>query len=438
MSEKISLRSNFLGFKEASDFLARETSKSLRDQIQNSDADIFLFEVAGDFTTNHVRLENTIFPDFRSPVFGPEWTNISFEGIPELKNTEIISPDTDEYWNLWKICFYDFYQQFLHKHIEDGRKIFFLARYLCEFILENGALRPHDQLLSLRKRNEKLRDIYEFLQNFPGIHNLYYPDSLLYTSSSSPWEFHPDKEAYIHSCHKLLTVLAPQTPHPGKFLADQLANAALERSQLDSERNAANAAKEQATQELQAAHALIHDLQTRADLAASDRDMANAAREHTTQELQAAHALIHELQTRVDLAASERDMANAAREHTTQELQASREQIEKLQAHTAIDRAEIASLRTELIAYVSLPSLKVSNGEAQNRLASLYSPFSDDLKIKRHLNILQSIGFDQTYYLEHNPDVAKAGVQPIVHYARHGRREGRRARFIQSHMTQKP
>ena len=460
MSEKISLRSNFLGFKEASDFLARETSKSLRDQIQNSEADIFLFEVAGDFSSNHVVLKNTIFPDFRSNIFGNEWGSISFECISELKKMEIISPDTNEYLNIWKFYFCDFYKNILHKHIEDGRKIIFLARYLCEFILENGALRPHDQLLSIRQRNEKLRDIYEFLQNFDGIHNLYCADPLLYTSSSSPWggpwEFHPDKEAYIELGHELLTVLAPQTRYPRQFLADQLANAGLERSRLDSERNAANAAREQtaqelhaaraqiediqtrsdlaaserdaanaareqATQELQAAHALIHDLQTRADLAASERDAGNAAREQATQELEAAHALIHDLQTRADLMASERDAANAARDQTvrelqaarglnddiqtradlaaserdeasaardqaTQELRAARDEIGKVQAQAAIDREDIASLRTELISYMSIPSLKISDTESQNRSGSLYSAFPDHIKMKRHTN----------------------------------------------------
>ena len=207
---------------------------------------------------------------------------------------------------------------------------------------------------------------------------------------------------------------------------------------MASEQDAANAARNQATQELQAAHALIHDLQTRADLVASERDAANAARDQATQELQAAHALIHDLQARADLAASERDAANAASEHTIQELQAAREQIEKLQAHAAIDRADIDSLRMELLSYVSLPSLKISNAKSQNRLASLYSTCSDHFKIKRHLNILHSIGFDQTYYLEQNPDVAAAGAQPLVHYARHGRTEGRRVRFLQSPMSETP
>jgi glycosyltransferase involved in cell wall biosynthesis len=40
-------------------------------------------------------------------------------------------------------------------------------------------------------------------------------------------------------------------------------------------------------------------------------------------------------------------------------------------------------------------------------------------------NITQSGLFDRAYYLKHNLDVAKAGIDPLSHYLRHGLREGR-------------
>jgi hypothetical protein len=33
--------------------------------------------------------------------------------------------------------------------------------------------------------------------------------------------------------------------------------------------------------------------------------------------------------------------------------------------------------------------------------------------------------FDTLYYLASNPDVAKAGINPFIHYLLHGREEGR-------------
>lgn len=37
-------------------------------------------------------------------------------------------------------------------------------------------------------------------------------------------------------------------------------------------------------------------------------------------------------------------------------------------------------------------------------------------------------GFDSAYYLAANPDVAAAGINPVSHYLRHGRDEGRSPR----------
>jgi hypothetical protein len=38
--------------------------------------------------------------------------------------------------------------------------------------------------------------------------------------------------------------------------------------------------------------------------------------------------------------------------------------------------------------------------------------------------------FDKAYYLETNADVARAGLNPLVHYMRYGRQEGRVARSV--------
>ncbi|QGM44477.1 hypothetical protein [Methylocystis heyeri] len=55
----------------------------------------------------------------------------------------------------------------------------------------------------------------------------------------------------------------------------------------------------------------------------------------------------------------------------------------------------------------------------------LISTFAETLEMSR----LRKKGFDVGFYLLANPDVANAGTHPLLHYARHGRREGRSARF---------
>lgn len=42
---------------------------------------------------------------------------------------------------------------------------------------------------------------------------------------------------------------------------------------------------------------------------------------------------------------------------------------------------------------------------------------------------LTNLNFDTQYYLDCNPDVKKSGVQPLLHFVRHGRREGRQFRL---------
>ena len=45
--------------------------------------------------------------------------------------------------------------------------------------------------------------------------------------------------------------------------------------------------------------------------------------------------------------------------------------------------------------------------------------------LRNYLLLLKSDFFDSKYYLQENPDVAKAKVNPILHYLQFGWKEGR-------------
>ena len=45
--------------------------------------------------------------------------------------------------------------------------------------------------------------------------------------------------------------------------------------------------------------------------------------------------------------------------------------------------------------------------------------------LRNYFLLLNSYFFDSKYYLEKNPDVAKAKVNPIFHYLQFGWKEGR-------------
>lgn len=147
-SAKLKLRSRFLDFKEASDFFTRETEKQITDLLRDSDADAFLFDVAGDFATWHVVIGDTVFPDFRTGLFGEKWADVSFDELPELKGHKVIHADTDYYWNMWKFYFDELYRSVLRDKIMAGQKVLFLRHFLSEIVLVKGEPEPFKAFLA--------------------------------------------------------------------------------------------------------------------------------------------------------------------------------------------------------------------------------------------------------------------------------------------------
>ncbi len=61
-----------------------------------------------------------------------------------------------------------------------------------------------------------------------------------------------------------------------------------------------------------------------------------------------------------------------------------------------------------------------------NFLKSSLRKMINDLSMKRDMSLVRSSGmFDKDFYIEHNPDVAQSGVDPLLHYLQQGGFEGR-------------
>lgn len=91
-------------------------------------------------------------------------------------------------------------------------------------------------------------------------------------------------------------------------------------------------------------------------------------------------------------------------------------------------RSEIALLRSEIVLRDAvISSFRSSWSYRIGRL--LLSPLAfllDALRYFRNYALIKRSGlFDRDFYLEENPDVAGAGVDPLKHYLRFGWREGR-------------
>lgn len=90
---------------------------------------------------------------------------------------------------------------------------------------------------------------------------------------------------------------------------------------------------------------------------------------------------------------------------------------------TAQDRVAVAESLVENVKRFELLFTRVLN--AFLKQGSLrYLP--KDMRIKQRIALMERHSlFDAAWYLEKNPDVAQAGVDPAEHYVLHGLREGR-------------
>jgi hypothetical protein len=120
-----------------------------------------------------------------------------------------------------------------------------------------------------------------------------------------------------------------------------------------------------------------------------------------------------------------------------------------LRDHRAPGRAELKKNRRTSIEYLKTISRGLRARGHEKLLKALHDSMASshdappllDWLIKKRIGLLSPVlerlemsrlrkkGFDIGFYLLANPDVENAGSDPLRHYVRHGRREGRSARF---------
>lgn len=211
-SDRLKFRSLYFGSKAVNDFVMREVTKVIYSEVQTSEADLVIFEAASDFAVHHLRIRDTIIPDFRNNLFGPDFDQSVFENT-DLENAEILSVDSIYYWDVWKSLFDRMYKNMLLSKINSGMKVAFLSRRFCLTKLSEGRLQPFEIADLLIKRNAILDDIEKFLEGYEGISILRMSEQLLYSSDDAPfggpWEFHPERGYYVSLRRKILDLLFP-------------------------------------------------------------------------------------------------------------------------------------------------------------------------------------------------------------------------------------
>ena len=126
----------------------------------------------------------------------------------------------------------------------------------------------------------------------------------------------------------------------------------------------------------------------------------------------------------VSLALSAQELARRNRE-----LAQSAEKIAALETERQELRGELVALRQEHEQTVrTLASLRDIIARLRNAAKIVLSPrrWIEDIRLLRDMRLVgASELFDTDWYLQQNPDVPKAGVNPLAHYLRRGAAEGR-------------
>ena len=400
-SSRLKLRSRVLAFKDASDFFTRETEKQLFDLLRESDADAFLFDVAGDFTTAHISIGDTVFPDLRNGVFKENWGEITYDEILELKGHRLLTADLDYYWDLWKFYFDKLYSNVLHKKIMAGQKVLFLCHYLSEAMLDKGEPKAFEHFNGIRRRNATLEEIYDFISKYQGVIQIKVSEDISYSALSSPfdgpWEFHPDLEFYCIARRNLLNELFTGDDVAERYLIEWLAENGRARAR-------AQTALESLTRETEALRSqLAEALRIAEEYAAETRRLeGERAAERAAAEYAAGET------ARVE---GERAAERAAAEYAAEEAA----------------RVE-GALREELLRLFP-PSARARDESDDSFIVGAARRLMSKRAMMREAERLRRANFDGTAYLSFYPDVAAAGVEPIFHYVACGRKEGRTAFF---------
>lgn len=233
MGGSIPLGTFDVGDEVANRTIKRYVEKSHLDKIHCSEADAFIFECASDFVFSYLKIGEGFMPDIRNDLFSEGWSKLSFTEIPLLSKAESISADDPIYWTIWLSAFSVFYERVLKDKIAKGKRIFFIRRLLAPHTFSNNG-KECINVPEIFSRNEMLRRVYGKIEQFPGIDFIDPPESLLFSSISSPsggpWEMHPDEEYYTFVVDRLLRELVEEPTVADTFRWDRLSASATARA----------------------------------------------------------------------------------------------------------------------------------------------------------------------------------------------------------------
>lgn len=189
--------------------------------------------------------------------------------------------------------------------------------------------------------------------------------------------------------------------------------------------------REEAASTAMAAEATARRLGIERSKLLADLDAARAGIEVSGSELELARNELNSLKVEAasERAAliSERDAASAREARFRAELEAAHDRTERLEAETAELEVALQGQRALLGVLQAVTNRRSLRRRSVSQLGTwLLPPTPRKLRYLRQYLLLRRSGeFDADSYLLANPDVIKAGLNPLMHYVEYGRSEGR-------------
>jgi hypothetical protein len=372
-SPPATLRSVYFPQKAVTDVVYKETTKVLYGVVKAFDGELIAFEAAGEFAYAHLKIGDTIIPDFRTPVFGPECEAVVFPEGSELASAEVLTTNDERYWELWRQYFQFFYQDTLKEKIAKGTKVVFLSRRLCELRLENTAFLPFENLEFINRSNDRLASIEAFVSGFEGVTIVKVSNELLYSSPDSPWTgpwpFHPEKGFYGELRQKLLRVLDMDQQIVDDVVTQERKDRDILQSQYRSLLLTSQGEKADLQASLDKARKAVDELQAKNALLSSYRHKASGLEESWHRSLNK----IEKLQGQLAELVEERDQIAFAKSIAVVENGSRQEENSALQEQITIQSQTISELERQSEQYrASLKAVEATMAGLRQRIENDY------------------------------------------------------------------
>ncbi len=155
----------------------------------------------------------------------------------------------------------------------------------------------------------------------------------------------------------------------------------------------------------------------------TERDALSAEKDELRQELSARNDEVQELEAQMKRVRDKEERLALEFESKAQEILGTRMELEAVQAVSIKRQLQLESNIGLLRAFGR--NVAGTWTRPRERLVEIAANVRYGRKQAGYSVVSRSNIFDRRWYLEQNPDIAKAGVDPILHYLRHGWLEGR-------------